>query len=52
MCIALAQLSRYAPNKSIVAGKGGVAAMVRLLDGYRREDRVTIQVAATALVFS
>lgn len=43
-CISIAQLSRYAPNRAIIAGKGGVAAMVRLLEGFRREDRVTVPV--------
>ncbi|CAN0501875.1 unnamed protein product, partial [Laminaria digitata] len=48
-CVSLAQLSRYAPNRPIVASKGGVAGMARLLDGFRREDRVTIQVIEQAL---
>ncbi|CAN0230925.1 unnamed protein product, partial [Hapterophycus canaliculatus] len=48
-CISIAQLSRYAPNRAIIAGKGGVAAMVRLLEGFRKEDRVTVQVIGHAL---
>ncbi|CAN0100954.1 unnamed protein product [Ectocarpus sp. 6 AP-2014] len=48
-CISIAQLSRYAPNRAIIAAKGGVAAMVRLLEGFRREDRVTEQVIGQAL---
>lgn len=43
-CISLAQLSRYPPNRAIIAGKGGIAAMVHLLEGFRIEERVTAQV--------
>lgn len=43
-CVSLALLSQHIPNKPTVAGKGGVAAMVRLLEGFRREDRITVQV--------
>ncbi|CAM9399461.1 unnamed protein product [Ectocarpus sp. 12 AP-2014] len=49
VCISIAQLSRYPPNRAIIAAKGGVAAMVRLLEGFRREDRVTEQVIGQAL---
>ncbi|CAN0320770.1 unnamed protein product, partial [Ectocarpus sp. 12 AP-2014] len=49
VCISIAQLSRYPPNRAIIAAKGGVAAMVRLLEGFRREDRVTEQVVGQAL---
>ncbi|CAM9715093.1 unnamed protein product, partial [Sphacelaria rigidula] len=49
VCISLALLSQYPPNKAVVAGKGGIAAMVRLLEGFRKEDRVTVQVAGQAL---
>ncbi|CAM9873374.1 unnamed protein product [Pylaiella littoralis] len=48
-CVSLAQLARYAPNRSIIAGKGGIAGMVRLLEGFRKEDRVTLQVIKQAL---
>eukprot|EP00904_Undaria_pinnatifida_P004808 jgi/Undpi1/1457/HiC_scaffold_11.g04848.m1 len=49
VCVSLAQLSRYAPNRSIIASKGGIAGMARLLDGFRKEERVTVQVVEHAL---
>eukprot|EP00903_Cladosiphon_okamuranus_P006097 g6007.t1 len=48
-CISLAQLSRYPSNRAIIAGKGGIAAMVRLLEGFRIEEHVTLQVIEQAL---
>lgn len=44
VCVALGLLSQSDPNKRVVAGKGGVAAMVRLLEDFKRSDRATIQV--------